>query len=657
MTWLSTKKAAELLGYEESSIRKKAEKEEWKIRKIPGIGRGGVVMEILLESLPEEAQKAYYNQRGIDFQPVDNNGYSSKKQKAVADEKDLAVVEHAAFEKQMLKQGYKKGEIMTMFIDEWDKKHPNCTIEYAAKFYRWRTTKRKKGSNIDRRGGYNRGTTCIPTCYADYFLDLYLRESRPSIDACVRYTRAEAERRGEPNLLPKSSKPFRNLVKNISDPTKILKREGKRAFNDKCLPSAERNLNSMFPNDVWVADHHLWDVFIRVPDNHGGWKKVRPWGSYWMDVRTRKMVSWVIRTDSPNADVVLYGFSIGVKKYGIPQKVYMDNGKDYRAGDLFNEKKSKADRTAGNNIAAKLQIEVLYAQPYHGQSKSIERAFRTFEGQFGVFFDSYAGKDAKERPESLKDLDIEKYPTLEEFIVQHNQYCEIYNNLPHSGDGMDGMTPNQVYNQLPYTKKTASSDFLRQCLMRTKKPHKIGKNGITFNKCKYKSEELFPFYGKEVIVRYDPKDKDIIYIYDKEENYIAKAYREKKASFTDMSKQDYERLNHEKKQMKEFALNSHVLENPIDAKESINSYLENLRNSVDPVAYEEPAVIEPIRNEKIEQNAVRASMSSMERNRADIIKQDEERRKAQTDTFKKHSDIFRRKMLDREKETRKEFIG
>ena len=668
MTWLSTKETAELLGYEESSIRKKAEKEGWKIRKIPGTGRGGVVMEILLESLPEEAQKTYYNETGIDFQLVDNNGYTSKKQKADADEKDLAVAEHAAFEKQMIKQGYKKGEIMAMFINEWDKKHPNCPVKYPQKLYRWRATKKEKGSNIDGRGGHNRGTTCIPKYYVDYFSDLYLRESRPSAKACEGYTRAEAERRGESNLLPKSSKPFRNLVKNISEPTRILKREGEKAFNDKCFPSAKRDYTSLSPNDIWVADHHKWDVFIRVPDNHGGWKKVRPWGSYWMDIRTRKMISWVIRTDSPNADIVLYGFSNGVKKYGIPKMVYMDNGKDYRVQDIFNGKDSKEDDTfnekkaeaqtkAGNNIAAKLQIEVTYALPYHGQSKPIERAFETYEGQFGKFFKSYTGKDAKERPENLKDLDIEEYPTLEEFIVLHDQYCEVYNNLPHSGNGMDNKTPNQVYNQLPYTKRTASSDFLQQCLMRSNKHRKVGKNGITFNKCQYKSEELYPFYGKEVIIRYDPQDKDTIYVYDIEENYIAKVYKEKKTSYTGMSKQDYERLNHEKKQMTEYALNSYVSEHPIDAKESINNYLENMRNSIDLAGYEEPTVIEPVRNEKIEQNAVRASLSGMERNRADILKQDEARRKAQTDTFKKHSDVFNRRLLDREKETRKEFIG
>lgn len=62
MIWLSTKEAAELLGYEQSTIRKKAKNGEYIHRYIPSAtGQGGKKLEILLESLPEQAQKAYHN--------------------------------------------------------------------------------------------------------------------------------------------------------------------------------------------------------------------------------------------------------------------------------------------------------------------------------------------------------------------------------------------------------------------------------------------------------------------------------------------------------------------------------------------------------------------------------------------------------------------
>lgn len=56
MIWLSTKEAAELLGYEQSTIRKKAKNGEYIHRYIPSAtGQGGKKLEILLESLPEQA--------------------------------------------------------------------------------------------------------------------------------------------------------------------------------------------------------------------------------------------------------------------------------------------------------------------------------------------------------------------------------------------------------------------------------------------------------------------------------------------------------------------------------------------------------------------------------------------------------------------------
>ena len=79
MIWLSTKEVAELLGYEESTIRKKAKSREYQNRYVQSsVGQGGRRMEILLESLPEQAQKAYHNSLG-ESQPVFNTDYSYTK--------------------------------------------------------------------------------------------------------------------------------------------------------------------------------------------------------------------------------------------------------------------------------------------------------------------------------------------------------------------------------------------------------------------------------------------------------------------------------------------------------------------------------------------------------------------------------------------------
>ena len=65
-----------------------------------------------------------------------------------------------------------------------------------------------------------------------------------------------------------------------------------------------------------------------------------------------------------------------------------------------------------NSLAANLQIAVTYAIPYNAKAKPIERVFNTFEEQLGKKYPSYAGSNAKKRPEDLKDLNIMDVITL-----------------------------------------------------------------------------------------------------------------------------------------------------------------------------------------------------------------------------------------------------
>ena len=52
MTWLKVKEAARLLDLTDSAIKKAIKKNKYEFRHVEGIGRGGVQIEIALESLP-----------------------------------------------------------------------------------------------------------------------------------------------------------------------------------------------------------------------------------------------------------------------------------------------------------------------------------------------------------------------------------------------------------------------------------------------------------------------------------------------------------------------------------------------------------------------------------------------------------------------------
>lgn len=61
MTWLKVKEAARLLDLTDSAIKKAIKKNKYEFRHVEGIGRGGVQIEIALESLPQEVQDKYNN--------------------------------------------------------------------------------------------------------------------------------------------------------------------------------------------------------------------------------------------------------------------------------------------------------------------------------------------------------------------------------------------------------------------------------------------------------------------------------------------------------------------------------------------------------------------------------------------------------------------
>lgn len=663
MVWLSVKETAELLGYEKSTVRKKARNKEYQSQKVPGIGRGGETMEILLESLPEQAQKAYLNKNG-ECQTVFNTDYTStKEQRKKGEWRALAVTEYRKFLKQSIKGGMaKKTEIMDLFVQQWNSEYDFQISKKS--LYDW-MKKSKSGQVeklIDKRGGYNRGQSSIPKYYQEFFLSLYLHQSKPPFDACLRRTQNEANKNGD--VIP-GTKAFKNLLKNMDDSIIARAREGQKYFEDNFMPTMQRDYSKLLPNDIWVSDHHLWDVFVRVPDGKGGWKPVRPWGSYWMDMRTRKVLSGFIREEAPNSDIVLLSFGIAAEEYGIPKRVYLDNGKDYKARDLFypeghllkQEKQNQEIVLHGiskeelgksyNSLAGNLQIEVTYAIPYNARAKPIERLFNTLENDFGKFYPSYAGSNAKKRPEDLKDLDIMKMITMDEFIEQHKKFIEeIYNNSPHSGNSMDNKSPNYWYANLEFSKRIVSKEALYFTLMRTNRPRIIQKEGIRFNKELYLNAEFQNYVGTKVIVKHNPVKPEIIYIFDMNENILFPAVRRKKYGF-ELTDEDYREANREKKIARNAALNGYKHNNAVRSTEAIAQCLNDYADSLEQIDTNDTSkVVEPVRNEKIEENVRRLHISALDKKYEDMLRANEKIEKQTNDKQKELAARFRKDMID-----------
>ena len=85
----------------------------------------------------------------------------------------------------------------------------------------------------------------------------------------------------------------------------------------------------------------------------------------------------------------------------------------------------------------------------------------------------------------------------------------------------------------------------------------------------------------------------------------------------------------------------------VRSTEAIGERLKRQAESMERTEVAKPKTVEIVRNEKIEENIRRISMSDMERNYEDILNKNKARKRAVSDRQKELADKFKNKMLDR----------
>lgn len=165
-------------------------------------------------------------------------------------------------------------------------------------------------------------------------------------------------------------------------------------------------------------------------------------------------------------------FRQAIRKYGVPEAVYFDNGSQYRTKWM-------------GRACAKMGIRLLFAKPYSPESKGkVER--------FNRVVDSFLNEVSLEKPQSLNKLNELFWVWLE----------ECYQHKPHSG--LDGKIPETAYRSDKKPLKFIDSDIVANAFLHSEE-RKVDKAGcISFEGKKY--EVGLSFIGCTVGVVYDPSD-------------------------------------------------------------------------------------------------------------------------------------------------------
>ena len=413
--WLTVRAVAELLGISERATRKNASNNKYTCRYIDGTGRGGKQLQILLESLPQEAQDRYNN-------PETEEGLLS-------DKFSMTQIQEADYKAKVVQDFKASGLSAEKFLEQFNSENDEKVAVRTLYIWQEKFTEGGTQALIDTRGGDNKGMSNISKEAWEFFYSLYMTFQKRSVKWC--YDKTKLKFPDVPSL-----RSFERKVKKIPEYAILRYRVGTKAFND-ALPHMERSRAGVMSNDIWCSDHHRIDVFVRNSTGH----VIRPWLTVFTDIRSTKIMSFIVREADPNATVVKKCLRLGIEKFGVPKEILTDNGKDYKARDLSLEYPLSVMNVLG--------IGKITATPYHGQAKPVERFFRTLEERFGKMFYSYAGNDAKKRPEhmakTIQRLEEDpNIPSMDFYIEQLERWIEEYNNTPHYGEGMDGQTPDSV---------------------------------------------------------------------------------------------------------------------------------------------------------------------------------------------------------------------
>jgi len=424
-----------------------------------------------------------------------------------------------AFEKfsaKFVKAGGTRSEAMSVFAK-------NNAVGKRS-FQRWIVRYRNQGlvGLVDTRGGGKFISQMISTEAFELFKSMYLTPQQLSVKICwqnINYIN-RSENKGW--KIPSLQFFYKYIKAQIPLFVEILHREGIAAYEAKCAPYVEKDPNSVAPGAVWIGDHSQLNLWIR---HRGQW--IRPWVTAWQDMRSRAIVGYYL-TASPNQTTILLAMKRAIEKYGPPDSVKIDNGRDYDSEMWTGTTKAKRraikagyiDEQMLAGIYAMMDIGASFAIAYHPQSKAIERFFDTLDCQFSKTFPTYCGKDTKRKPEYLKELlkskkAIEQAYDLEGLNNLFVQYIDAYNNAAHHGKGMEGQSPLQVLNSRESRRVVA--DGVIDLLLRVWSGELVaGKNGVRFKNMWYGQYDikLMNYQGKKVRIAYDPDDLRKVYVYN-----------------------------------------------------------------------------------------------------------------------------------------------
>jgi putative transposase len=368
----------------------------------------------------------------------------------------------------------------------------------------------------DQRGKWRKGACILSLENTDILLRCVLHPNKPLKAEAIRLAINIMHREGVINGA--SEQTYRRWLENwIANnyETWIMVREGKKAWNDKCCFSIPRDFSRIAVGDVLVADGHVLNFEIINPFTG---KPKRMILILWYDMKSSFPLGWEI-LPTENTQGIASALRRAIIQLGkLPAIAYLDNGRAF-SSRFFNGE----DLTPVTGLFERMGMETIFAWPYHGQSKTIERFFKTF-AELERYTPTYTGTSIENKPPRMMRNEIihrrlydqtigGKGLTLWQAHFLVAIWFDEYVSRPQRGH-LKGACPLEVFEA---DRGPGVDPVALRYLMMAEHISQPGKEGIRFLGQNYYHPDLASI-RKKVLIRYDLQERDSILVFEEDDS-------------------------------------------------------------------------------------------------------------------------------------------
>ncbi|MBX2976443.1 MAG: Mu transposase C-terminal domain-containing protein [Ignavibacteriaceae bacterium] len=561
--WCSVREAADILGISNRAVRLKIRRDDsivW--REV--FGNGGKQYLILKSSLNSEGARSdviysqpdtsFVNKMEVIYSPGRNSVESISDAIEISEENSR--IAYARYDLIMLYLQYAKGyngvivERKKGFVQLYNKEQfPDLYVKLGETSYgtceRWLKTLKENGFNVmSLAPGYKPKQLTVSSEQAKVLFRFVLVPEAPPINEAIRIAKIAMKMEGIKD--DKSDSTYRRFILKWKERNNDLweaARGGEKALNDNVLPFIKRDKDAVEVGDIVVADGHVLNFEVLNPFTG---KPKRMSMIAYADFKSNKFLGFDLMP-TENTLVIASALrrtirmmSAGEDLFISPKIAYLDNGRAFRAKYFKGVNNFKTSGLTG--LFQRLGIKTIYAWPYHGQSKIIERLFGIL-AELERQMISYTGTSIEKKPARMmrgenfhrslhERITGGTVMTIQQAYGWILNWMEEYHKRPHQDGFYKGYSPNQIWEESfdkikerdDYKSRLITGNELNYLMLTDLKQRQLRANGIEFNGEWYWNEAL---YGRKhgAYIKYDLFDDSHLLVYDEQQNFICKAVK------------------------------------------------------------------------------------------------------------------------------------